>query len=65
MLRREGDALSKIRQTFRARSALAICPGDFGAVGNGPGTVLFDNRRELVAHEATLTNAPEANRIHG
>jgi len=44
------DRLTKVPQTSFARLALAISSGHFGAVRDMPWTVLFDYRRELVAH---------------
>src|ERR1035438_4211019 len=41
---------SQVAEAFFACSALPVSSGHLGAIGDIPGAVLLENRRELVAH---------------
>lgn len=55
VLEDQRDRLAQVRETFLTRFSLAVGAGDFGAIGDVPGTILLDNRRELVAHDRILS----------
>ena len=57
MLDNEADRFAKARQALFTRFALAVGAGNFSAIGNVERAVLFDDRRELVAHVSILAPA--------
>lgn len=57
VIQNQSDRLAKICQTLFTRLALAVRPRHFGAIGDIPGAVLLDNRREFVVHRFMLPPA--------
>ena len=54
MIEDEDDRFAKVFKALFAGLALAVGAGDFGAVGDIPGRVPFDDGGELVAHVCSL-----------
>ncbi len=63
MLQNESNRLAKIRQALFTRFPLAVGSGHFGAIRDVPGTVLLNNRRELIVHASILPPAADATEV--
>jgi len=60
MFEDQRDRFTKVSEALFARFALAVCAGDFGAIGDAPWAVLLDYCGELVAHMLIVALNPSA-----
>jgi len=54
LLEDESDCVGKVAQALLPRAPLAVCAGDFGAVGDVPVALVFDHGREFVVHPFSM-----------
>jgi hypothetical protein len=54
MLQDQRNGFAKVREAFLPRFALAVSARNFGAIGDMPRAVLFDDSGEFIVHVVIL-----------